>query len=76
MSPKTPVAVILFFLQLYVVALRFKHFISDNKAAKKVLRTFSKRPFKMRRKSRKRFGNLKCAAKVEKENSCSPHMND
>ena len=28
--------------------------------------------FKMSRKSRKRFGNLQCAAKVEKENSCSP----
>ena len=27
----------------------------------------------MFRKSRKRFGNLKCAAKVEKENSCSTY---
>ena len=38
-----------------------KRFISDNKAAKK--------HFIMSRKSRKRFGNLKCAAKVGKGES-------
>ena len=50
-----------------------KHFISDNKAAKKHFGNFWK-DFKMSRNSRKRFGKLKGAAKVEKENSCSPWM--
>ena len=44
------------------------HFISDNKAAKKHFWNFWKH-FKMSRKSRKRFGKLKGAARVEKENS-------
>ena len=40
------------------------------KQPRNVLKAFWKR-FKIRRKSRRRFGNLKCAAKVVKENSCS-----
>ena len=50
-----------------------RHFISDNKAAKKHFWNFWKH-FKMSRKSRKRFGKLKGAARVEKENSCSPWL--
>ena len=42
------------------------------KQPRNVWKTFWKR-FKMFRKSRKRFWNLKCAAKVEKENSCSTY---
>ena len=50
-----------------------RHFISDNKAAKKRFWNFWKH-FKMSRKSRKRFGKIKGAARVEKENSCSPWL--
>ena len=48
--------------------------MSDNKAAKKWFKLAVLKRFKMSRnlKGRKRFGHLKQAAKVEKENSCSP----
>ena len=45
-----------------------KHFMSDNKAAKKWFKLAVLKRFKMSRKGRKRFGHLKQAAKVEKEN--------